>query len=471
MEIDTTEPQWTVCPDCHGQGKLTTRPSRKKRRAFRIELSEKNITQKPPRGSTQACPSCKGCGLTSSEHTVQPDTKKYPHVAIVGGGIGGAALAVACLHRGIPFTLYERDASFNARSQGYGLTLQQASKAIEGLGIFSLNDGVKSTKHVVYTPDGKIIGEWGARKWKVSITEETTKRKNVHIARQTLRSVLLEKLPAELIQWGHSLTNLSHNVNGAVDLTFQVGEERKTVQADLVVGADGIRSRVRELVIGEQDTPLQYLGCIVMLGICPLKSLGETENPLLDSATVFQTVNGHERIYLMPYDADTIMWQLSFPLSEIEAKELGSKGATAMKDEALKRLTSWHAPIPQILEATLESQITGYPVYDRKLFDPALLKEKGPVTVLGDAAHPMSPFKGQGANQALLDALLLARKISLECDTNPNWRETGIRKTVLNSFEEEMAKRSASKVEGSARVARILHTPEALHERDTPRGR
>jgi 2-polyprenyl-6-methoxyphenol hydroxylase-like FAD-dependent oxidoreductase len=69
-----------------------------------------------------------------------PDTENYPHVAIIGGGIGGVALAVACLHRGIPFTIYERDNGFEARSQGYGLTLQQASKAIEGLGVFSLEE-------------------------------------------------------------------------------------------------------------------------------------------------------------------------------------------------------------------------------------------------------------------------------------------------------------------------------------------
>ncbi|MEQ8238354.1 MAG: hypothetical protein RIA69_04035, partial [Cyclobacteriaceae bacterium] len=50
------------------------------------------------------------------------DKENYPHVAIIGGGIGGVALAVACLHRRIPFTLYERDSDFNARSQGYGLT-------------------------------------------------------------------------------------------------------------------------------------------------------------------------------------------------------------------------------------------------------------------------------------------------------------------------------------------------------------
>ena len=60
-----------------------------------------------------------------------PDHINYPPIIIIGAGIGGVALAVACLHRSIPFTLFERDQSLDARSQGYGLTLQQASKAIE----------------------------------------------------------------------------------------------------------------------------------------------------------------------------------------------------------------------------------------------------------------------------------------------------------------------------------------------------
>ncbi|MFP3607604.1 hypothetical protein, partial [Paraburkholderia sp. SIMBA_053] len=88
------------------------------------------------------------------------------------------------------------------------------------------------------------------------------------------------------------------------------------------VGADGIRSSVRKLLIGEEKTPLRYLGCIVILGICPLDALENLESPLLDSATVFQTANGNERIYMMPYTSDSIMWQLSFPMPEEEAKEL-----------------------------------------------------------------------------------------------------------------------------------------------------
>ena len=98
---------------------------------------------------------------------------------------------MACLHRGIPFTLYELDSDFSARSQGYDLTLQQASKAIEGFGIFSLDKGVVSTRHVVHNTDGTILGEWGMRKWLDAEATHAPKRTNVHIARQSLRLALL----------------------------------------------------------------------------------------------------------------------------------------------------------------------------------------------------------------------------------------------------------------------------------------
>ena len=82
-------------------------------------------------------------------------------------------------------------------------------------------------------------------------------------------------------------------------------------------------------------TPLRYLDCIVILGICPLSALEGVESSLLDSATVFQTGNGNERIYIMPYDTNSVMWQLSFPMSEEEAKALSAKGAEALKRRSL----------------------------------------------------------------------------------------------------------------------------------------
>lgn len=466
-------PCWTMCTDCHGQGKRRRKISKKVRLHYQIALEQfektKNESAAPvrPTGHSYTCLNCGGSGLVSAANYPVADKENYPHVAIIGGGIGGVALAVACLHRGIPFTLYERDISFDVRAQGYGLTLQQASKAIAGLGILSLEKGLVSTRHVVHTTDGKIIGEWGVRKWMQAVDPTASKRKNVHIARQSLRLALLEQLGGnDAVQWGHELINFK--VGKGVELTFEVNGKTRQANADLLVGADGIRGAVRKQLIGDKITPLRYLGCIVILGICPLANLNGLEHALLDSATVFQTANGVERIYIMPYDAHSVMWQLSFPMSEKEAKVLSALGAQALKEEACRR-TQWHNPIPQILAATLTAQVSGYPVYDRALLEPELLKKAGPITLIGDAAHPMSPFKGQGANQALLDALALARGISKVCKPLSPWREVGLRASVLNEFESEMVTRSASKVNDSAAAAEFLHSENVLHESDEPR--
>ncbi|WP_409416769.1 FAD-dependent oxidoreductase [Flavobacterium sp. PS2] len=474
---ENEEVSWTICPECQGRGKKSRRISKKVRLQYQmaLDLFEKNkgegTAPTRPKGYLYSCTICHGSGLVHSTTPPVVDKENYPHVAIIGAGIGGVALAVACLHRGIPFTLYERDNDFAARSQGYGLTLQQASKAIEGLGIFSLKDGVVSTRHLVHTTKGKVIGEWGVRKWIQSDVKTSPKRSNIHIARQSLRLELLEQLGKhDIVQWGHQLIDFKESEDGSVDLSFQVNGKIKTAKADLVVGADGIRSSVRRLLIGEDITPLRYLDCIVILGICPLSALENLNSSLLDSATVFQTANGNERIYIMPYTSDSIMWQLSFPMPEEEAKALSAKGPLALKEEACRR-TQWHDPIPQILAATQEAQISGYPVYDRELLQPELLEKGQQVTLIGDAAHPMSPFKGQGANQALLDALSLARGITKECRPLSQWKKAGIRKSVLNDYEAEMLERSAIKVKDSAEAAQFLHSEVVLHEGDQPRGR
>lgn len=474
--MEHKQESWTVCPECQGRGKKSQRLSKKVRLNYQMAFDEFQKTNQGtapvrPKAPLYVCPKCSGSGLIPASAPPIADPENYPHVAIIGGGIGGTALAVACLHRGIPFTLYERDSNFEARSQGYGLTLQQASKAIEGLGIFSLKEGVISTRHVVHTTEGKIIGEWGIRKWLQSETNTYSKRTNVHIARQSLRLALLEQLGGhDAIQWGHQLIDFKESDDECLHLNFLVNGELKNSKADLIVGADGIRSSVRRLVIGEDITPLRYLDCIVILGICPLSSLDGLNNPLLDSATVFQTANGNERIYMMPYTSDSIMWQLSFPMTEEAAKALSALGPKALKEEACRR-TQWHDPIPQIMAATPETEISGYPVYDRELPDADLLAKGGQVTLIGDAAHPMSPFKGQGANQALLDALALARGIAHGCRPKSQWRKAGIRESVLNEFESEMLERSAIKVKDSAEAAAFLHSEIVLHEGDEPRGR
>lgn len=487
--MTTKKNDWTICLKCQGRGKINKGIRKKLKLRYQRELEQfeksngEGTAPIRPKGHLDTCMNCKGSGLILSVNQAMPAEElhinDYPHIAIIGGGIGGVALAVACLHRKIPFTLYERDSGFTSRSQGYGLTLQQASKAIEGLGVFSLEEGVISTRHIVHTTQGKVIADWGIRDLDPSKIKDLPKRTNVHIARQSLRLALLEQLGGDSkVHWGHQLLDVkecegeAEGKDKGLDLSFQVEgkDEIKHAKADLIVGADGIRSTVRKLLMDEEVSPLRYLGCIVILGICPLDAITGVDRSLLDSKTVFQTANGNERIYIMPYDAHSVMWQLSFPMSEGEAKALSAQGTQALKEEARSRC-QWHDPIPQILEATNQAQITGYPVYDRALLEPEALEHAAQMTLIGDAAHPMSPFKGQGANQALLDALALARGITRGCRPLSNWRKAGIRENVLAEFETLMLSRSASKVKDSADAAQFLHSDVVLHEGNEPRGR
>lgn len=473
--LDNQKAYWTYCPKCHGDGKKYAKICSKSRLRYEQAMHEFEKAKQEgqdlarPKLTQYLCDQCQGSGLISASHAPVPDEKTLPHVAIIGAGIGGVALAVACLHRGIPFTLYERDTSFNARAQGYGLTLQQASNAVKGLGLFSLENTNRSNRHVVLTTEGKEITEWG--KTTHSVVNRSPKRINVHIPRQSLRQALLTQLDnGDIVRWGHRLVSFKECDDKSLELSFQVNGELKTTKADLLIGADGIRSIVRSLIIGEDKTPLHYLGYMVILGICSLEALKGIESPLLNLTTVFQTVNGQDRIYMMPYAPNSIMWQLSFPMSQEDAKALSLEGSSALKDKAC-HIANWHHPIPQILAATPPELISGYPVYDRALLKADFFKEAGAVTLIGDAAHPMSPFKGQGANQALLDALSLARKLFNACGPTSTWKEQGLRETVLTEFEEEMLARSASKVKDSAEAVEFLHSKDVLREGNEPKGR
>jgi 2-polyprenyl-6-methoxyphenol hydroxylase-like FAD-dependent oxidoreductase len=380
-------------------------------------------------------------------------------VGIVGGGIGGSALALALQLRGIRVKIFESDVSFDSRRQGYGLTMQQAGQAMRALGM-ELEESAPSRSHYVFTSEGNIVGFFGrtfrtSKQTPTSVSEKKAKRLdrevwtpspklrfNVHIPRQVLRDMLVSKLQPGTIEWGRKVKKFFRTDGNGIVVDFLDGSQ-ETVSA--LVGADGIHSVVRKQLIADD---LCYLGVIVILGIV------KSQHPLVQ-ARIFETVDGTTRIYVMPFTADCSMWQLSFPCDEDFAKSIASD-PNLLRQEAMNRCKEWHQPVPHLLASTTSELICGYPVYDREPLTKDQLRKEADfrVTLLGDAAHPMSPFRGQGANQALLDAVLLAECIGETLTTNgPSSLCDAFAK-----YEESMLMRSSSKVLGSREAASALHS-------------
>eukprot|EP01035_Chromulina_nebulosa_P027445 gene27445-36102_t len=260
----------------------------------------------------------------------------------------------------------------------------------------------------------------------------------------------------------------------------------------------------------EDPMRLKYLGLMVVLGISPLSSSLLTSSTSTAAYTPAQAwlgqrqwLDGSTRVFTMPFDATKTMWQLSFPMDEESAMKLSTAATNSLgkdtsssqvdsttagsrlKRKALEQVSGWAKELIDLMESTDDANISGHPVYDRDpispfVFDPSLQLDgadsaqdiiqsrnfsstlcTGLVTLLGDAAHPMSPFKGQGANQALVDAVQLCNALT----TTEYFSGISKRRSVqsaLRGYEKEMCKRSSSKVMKSREAALLLHQPAAV---------
>jgi 2-polyprenyl-6-methoxyphenol hydroxylase-like FAD-dependent oxidoreductase len=366
-------------------------------------------------------------------------------IGIVGGGIAGFALGLALQKKGVHSVVFEKDSSFSSRHQGYGLTMQQAGRALRELDLqHAVADiALCSKSHYIFDSHGNVVLYWGIED-QIQLDQSKWKSgRNCHISRQELRRILYEALDPCFctVLWSKQLESFEQKKDeDLVCLRFQ--DDCKEYLFAGVAGCDGIHSLLRQtLVAGE----LNYLGVLVVLGISDNRDL-----PFLQDH-VIQMSDGKTRIFSMPYDEGRCMWQLSFYMDLESASRVSKLGAEALKTESISRSKHFAWPIPQLLKMTEPSLITGYPVFDRELM-PRPLESGCRLTLLGDAAHPMSPFKGQGANQALLDAVNLAKEIE----------KSGEIPMAFRKFEKEMISRTSSKVLGSRASVDELHCPEFI---------
>jgi len=162
----------------------------------------------------------------------------------------------------------------------------------------------------------------------------------------------------------------------------------------VLIGADGLRSVVREGLPGADAAPPRYAGYSAWRAVLPFQS------EALPEGYSCETWGRGRRFGYVPLGRGRVYWFAT----ENTPHALGA--APPSKSALLERFGDWHAPIPALLEATEEGVILHNPIFDR---DPAEVWGEGRVTLLGDAVHPTTPNLGQGACQAIEDAVVLAR--------------------------------------------------------------
>ena len=305
-----------------------------------------------------------------------------PQVAIVGGGVGGLALAVALSSRGWSVRVYERAPAITAVGAGLLLT-PNATVVLRGLGVL---DRLVAACHVNRTlrlghKSGRVLASVRVDRWPTPALSTT---------RAMLQTLLLGELPPGCVRTGSELTDCQQSDEGW-QLRFADGS---TATADVVIGADGLHSRVRTVLFDR--SPPVYRGYVGWRG------LAEMDLPEFDgTATEFWGQGA--RFGIAPSGRGVTYW---YATSNHRA---GWNMEGPQRREYLRSIfAGWHPAARALSAATPADSILLSPMQDR----PVLRRwHRGTAVLLGDAAHPMTPNLGQGACAALEDAAILAREL------------------------------------------------------------
>ncbi|MBR0755304.1 FAD-dependent monooxygenase [Bradyrhizobium jicamae] len=342
--------------------------------------------------------------------TAPSSLRSLSHIAIIGGGLGGLLLARMLQLRGVPFTVYEREASPTSRPQGGALDMhpETGQEALRRAGLLErFHDFARYEDQAVRSFD-----KYGQLQFEQLASD--VERQRPEIDRGQLRALLMEKLPAGAIKWNHSFVSAKSEGETLV-LDFADGCAE---QAGFLVGADGARSRVRallsdvppiytgttmyELSIDDADTQHAPVGALVGRGMLSAKGDGKT-------LIAQRNAGAHIRVYVVLGRA--------------------SRGIAETRQSLIDELHGWDDRLVDIVRAA-------GPTVRALPLEVLPIGHKWPrhprMTLLGDAAHLMPPA-GEGANLALLDAADLADALNSE----------GSRDQAIRSYEDTMIARGA----------------------------
>lgn len=342
------------------------------------------------------------------------------HAIIVGGGIGGLSLAIGLRRLGIDFTLYEQTPAFGVVGAGLAIW-PNAIRALRELG---LADAVIAAGSPIQ--EGALLTWQGAplSRTRTGDSQALFGEPTIAIHRARLHEILLAALPADCVRSNETCSGFAQDETGVtVRLT-----SKGTARAELLIGADGIHSVIRQQMFPEAR--LLYSGYTAWRGVVTTDdevALGRTS----------ESWGCGSRFGIVPISRHEIYWFATGNTPEgMKLREIETRASL------LERFRDWHAPIESLIGATPADAILHNDIYD---IEPLAHWSQGRVTLLGDAAHPTTPNLGQGACQAIESAATLTRCLAQESDLS----------AALHRYETERRQRTAWITLASRQVGRI----------------
>ncbi|OKO77140.1 NAD(P)/FAD-dependent oxidoreductase [Bradyrhizobium sp. NAS96.2] len=350
-------------------------------------------------------------------------------IAIVGAGPGGLTLSRLLHVAGVTTTVFERETSSTERPQGGTLDLHTESGQ-HALARAGLTEGFLRIARYedqgsrLYNSDGRLL-----------LADDDMTGDRPEVDRTALRDLLLQSLPPDTVRWDRGLSEVTRRDDGRYDLVFDNAREGPF---DLVIGADGAWSRVRPLVslyqpqysgltfiefgIDEVDAKHPALSQLVGRGKMGAESAGR-------SLIVQRNGNAHLRGYAI----------FRVPLEWAE-RRFDVSSPSGMRQALLGEFAGWADALLDLFR-TSNDQFALRPIHALPVGHH--WTNRPGITLLGDAAHVMSPFGGEGVNAAMLDAAELAGHLV----GSPDWRE------AVPAYEAEMFARVAGPAGEAAEAA------------------
>lgn len=316
-----------------------------------------------------------------------------PRIAIIGGGIGGLTAAVALRQRGIDAQVFEQSATISEIGAGVALT-PNAMKAYRAL---ALEEKITA---IGYEADYQVVRNWSNGNVISRVPRKGAYSKEfgapyLTMHRADLIDVLHKQLPDSAIHLNARCVGVETNERSA---RARLADGRE-IEADVIVGADGIHSVVRASLFGKQAP--RFTGCACWRGLVPFDAF--PPGVVSADGTMYMGPNSHIIYYLVRRG------ELVNFVAHIESDAFTGESWTQECDrsEVIKTYAGWHEPLLQLLASA--ERYYKWALYDR---EPLSHWSKGRATLLGDSAHAMLPYIGQGACMAIEDGYTLAAVIA-----------------------------------------------------------